>query len=141
MYYKLGQACVTNWGSFVLLQIRANVVTNWGSFIITNQGKCYYKLGQLLQIRVTVITKQGSYYKLGQNVLQTGAGIANQGNYNKLGHNIPLRNVLYMYCKFLHIVSNMDHKTKFAYQLPLCPPLPLQLLDMQPHPTPIFKSR
>ena len=28
MYYKLGQACVTNWGSFVLLQIRANVVTN-----------------------------------------------------------------------------------------------------------------
>ena len=56
MYYKLGQACVTNWGSFVyyelgqtlsqigvasLLQIRASVVTNWGS---------YYKLGQLLQI-------------------------------------------------------------------------------------------
>ena len=28
MYYKMGQACVTNWGSFVLLQIRANVVTN-----------------------------------------------------------------------------------------------------------------
>ena len=36
MYYKLGQARVTNWGSFVLLQIRANVVTNWGNFIITN---------------------------------------------------------------------------------------------------------
>ena len=36
MYYKLGQAGVTNWGSFVLLQIRANVVKNWGSFIITN---------------------------------------------------------------------------------------------------------
>ena len=38
MYYKLGQACVTNWGSFALLQIRANVVTNWGSFIITNRA-------------------------------------------------------------------------------------------------------
>ena len=25
MYYKFGQAFVTNWGSFVLLQIRANV--------------------------------------------------------------------------------------------------------------------
>ena len=58
MYYKLGQACVTNWGSFVLLQIRANVVTN--------QGNRYYKIGQLLQI---------------------GAGITNQGNYYKLGHN------------------------------------------------------
>ena len=49
MYYKLGQACVTNckfvthtnWGSFDLLQIRANAVTNWGS---------YYKLVKLLQI-------------------------------------------------------------------------------------------
>ena len=39
MYYKVGQACVTNWGGFVLLQIRANFVINWGS---------YYKLGQLL---------------------------------------------------------------------------------------------
>ena len=54
MYYKLGQTCVTNWGSFVLLQIRANVVTNWGS---------YYKLGQpLLQNR---------------DLLQIGAGITN----------------------------------------------------------------
>ena len=81
MYYKLGEACVTdwggfvllkiranvvtnwvsfiitNWGGFVLLQIRTNVVTNWVSFIITNWGKFYYKLGQLLQIRATVITK------------------------------------------------------------------------------------
>ena len=46
MYYKLGQACVTNWGSFVLFQIRANVVTNW--------GKMYYKLGQVLQIRAII---------------------------------------------------------------------------------------
>ena len=54
MYYKLG--------SFVLLQIRANVVTNWGSYYklgqpllqnraaITNWGKMYYKLGHVLQI-------------------------------------------------------------------------------------------
>ena len=66
MYYKLGQACVTNWGSFVLLQIRANVVTNWGSYYklgqpllqnraaITNWGKIYYKLGQVLQIREVI---------------------------------------------------------------------------------------
>ena len=87
MYQKLGQSCVTNWGSFVSLQIRANVVTSQGSFIITNQGSCCYKLGQLLQIRATTITKQGSYYKLGQNLLQIRAGIPNQGNCYKLGHN------------------------------------------------------
>ena len=52
MYYKLGKACVTN----------------WGSFIITNWGKCCYKLEQLLQTRATVITKQGSYYKLEHNI-------------------------------------------------------------------------
>ena len=57
MYFKLGQGCVANWGSFVLLQIRANVVTNWGLFIITNWGKCCYKLGQPLEIRAAVITK------------------------------------------------------------------------------------
>ena len=79
MYYKLRQACITNLGSFVSLQIRANVVINWGSFIMPNQGKCCYELGQLLQIRAAVITKQGSYYKLGQNVLQ------NWGRYYKLG--------------------------------------------------------
>ena len=50
MYYKLGQACVKNWGSFVLLQIRAKVVTNWGTI--------YYKLGKVLQIK-TIITKWG----------------------------------------------------------------------------------
>ena len=79
MYYKLGQACGTNWGSFVFLQIRvklsqigaassfqirASFVTNWSSYYIlgqpllqnragiTNWGKMYYKLGQVLQIRV-----------------------------------------------------------------------------------------
>ena len=73
MNYKLGKSCVTNWGSFILLQIRAYVVTNWSSFITINQGKCCYKLGQLLQI--------------GKNALQIGAGITNQGNYYKLEHN------------------------------------------------------
>ena len=53
MYYKLGQACVTNRESFVLFQIRANVVTNW--------GKMYYKLGQVLQIRA-IITNWGITY-------------------------------------------------------------------------------
>ena len=54
MYYKLGQACVANWGSFVLLQLKANVVTNWGS---------YYKLRQpLLQNRAAIIN-WNRYYK------------------------------------------------------------------------------
>ena len=77
MYYKLGQACVRSWGGFVLLQIRANIVTNWGSFIITNWGKGCYKLGQVLQIRTTVIGKYGSYYKLEQDLLRTGTRITN----------------------------------------------------------------
>ena len=53
---------ITNWGSFVLLQIGANVITNWGSYYnlgqplfqigasVTNWRKLYYKLGQLLKI-------------------------------------------------------------------------------------------
>ena len=57
MDYKLGQAFVTNWGSFVLLQIKVDVIINWGAFCITNQGKYRYKLGKLLQIRAIVITK------------------------------------------------------------------------------------
>ena len=57
MYYKLVQAFVTNWDSFFLLQVRANVVTSWGIFFITNWDKCCYKLGQLLKIMITVITK------------------------------------------------------------------------------------
>ena len=52
-YYKLRQT---------LLQIRA---------------ASYYKLRQLLQIRATIITKQGSYYKLGENLSKIGAGITN----------------------------------------------------------------
>ena len=81
MYYKLGQACVTNWGPLFyyelgqtllqtgtasLLQIRASFVTNFGSYYwlgktllqnrvaITNWSKTYYKLGQVLQIRAII---------------------------------------------------------------------------------------
>ena len=61
MHYKLGQGCVTNWGSFVSLQVGANVVTNWS---------CYYKLRQPLL--------QNNHYKLGKN-------IKNWGRYFKLG--------------------------------------------------------
>ena len=57
MHYKLWEACAINWGSFVLLQIKANVVKNSGSFIITSWEKYCYKLGHLLQIRGTAITK------------------------------------------------------------------------------------
>ena len=72
MYYKLGKACVTTWGIFALLQVRPNIVTNWGS---------YYKLGQpLFQNRATITNWGKTYYKLGQ-VLQI------TGNYYKLRHN------------------------------------------------------
>ena len=54
MYYKLGQTCITNWGSFVLLESRANVVTNWGASFL----------------HIGVVTIWGSYYKLGQPLLQ-----------------------------------------------------------------------
>ena len=64
MYYKLRQAYVTNWGSFVLLQIRANIVTNWAA--ITNQGDPYHKIVQLLQIGAKFSTNWGKYFKLGQ---------------------------------------------------------------------------
>ena len=51
MSYKLGQTCVTNWGSLVLLQIRANVVTNW--------------VASLLQFGASIVTNWGRYYELG----------------------------------------------------------------------------
>ena len=60
--------CITNWGKLVLqigaasfLHIGASVVTYWGNYnkfeqpllqnkaAITNWGKIYYKLGQVLQ--------------------------------------------------------------------------------------------
>ena len=73
IYYKLGQGFITNWGSFVLLQIRASVISNWGSLVTTKWGRRYYKMGQLLQIRASVIRNWGKLYcKLGQ-LLQIGA--------------------------------------------------------------------
>ena len=63
MYYKLGQACVTNWGSFV-----------------------YYELGQTLsqigaaplsKFRVRVVTDLDDYDKLGQQLLQNRVPITN----------------------------------------------------------------
>ena len=69
IYYKLGQGFIRNWSSFVLLQIGASVIINWGSLGITKWGRRYYKLGQQLQIRATVITNWSSYYKLRQNFI------------------------------------------------------------------------
>ena len=40
-----------NWGNLFLLQIGASAITKLGQLrFITNWGKLYYKLGQLLQI-------------------------------------------------------------------------------------------
>ena len=56
-YYKLGQTLLQI-GTATLLRIGASVVTNWGS---------YYKLGQLLLQYRAVITNWGKmYYKMGQ---------------------------------------------------------------------------
>ena len=72
MYYKLGQACATNWGSFVLLQIRKTLLQ--------------IRTGSLLQIRASVVINWGSYYKLEQLLLQIGAkSITNWGRCYKLG--------------------------------------------------------
>ena len=48
MHYKMGQPCITDWGSSA----------------ITNQDRCYQKLGYLLKVRAAVITKWGNYSKL-----------------------------------------------------------------------------
>ena len=76
---QIGAIVITNWGIFILLQVRASAITNWGSSIITNQGKFYYKSGQLLQIRATVITNWGCYYKLEQTLLEIRAAVKNWG--------------------------------------------------------------
>ena len=73
MHHKLGQVCVTNGGSFVLLQIRANIVTDCGSFVITNESRCHYKLWhntiqnqQSLSLQTMAITQQTRYRKISQ---------------------------------------------------------------------------
>ena len=62
-YYKLGKTLLQI-AAASLMQIRACVITNWGNYYklgqpllqnrvaITNWGKMYYKLGELLQIGV-----------------------------------------------------------------------------------------
>ena len=78
MYYKLGQACVTSWDSFVLLQI----------------GEALLQIGaaSLLQIRESVVTNWGSYYKLGQLLLKNRSVITNWGKtYHKLGQVLQIR--------------------------------------------------
>ena len=79
IYYKLEQDFITNWSSFVLLQIGVSVITNWGSLVITKWGRritnwsSHYKLGQpLLQIGAAITNWDKLYYKLGQ-LLQIGA--------------------------------------------------------------------
>ena len=84
---QIGASVITNSGSFILLQIGESVITNWGSLIITNQGKLYYKSGQLLQVREpllqfgAVITYWGKFY------YKIRAVITNCDNYYKLAHN------------------------------------------------------
>ena len=68
-YHKLGQTLLQI-GAALLLQIGASVIANWGSYYkleqlslqnraaITNRGRTYYKLGQVLQITV-IITNCG----------------------------------------------------------------------------------
>ena len=62
-YYKLGQKLLQI-GAASLLKIGASVITSWGSYCslgqpllqnriaITNRGKIYWKLAQVLQIRL-----------------------------------------------------------------------------------------
>ena len=79
MYYKLAQACVINWGTFfyyklgqTLLQIDAASLLQIGASVVTNWGSCY-KLGQpLLQNREAITNWGKTYYKLGQILLIRG---------------------------------------------------------------------
>ena len=50
----MGESCITNWGSFVLLQIGTAYLLQNGAGVITNWGKLYHKLGQLLQVGVII---------------------------------------------------------------------------------------
>ena len=79
----MGQACITNWDSLVLIQIRANFLK--------------IEATSLLQIGASVETNWGSYYKLGQPSLQNRAAITNCGkNYDKLGQVLQIRAIITM---------------------------------------------
>ena len=73
-------------GKVVLQNGAALFYYKLGQLIYYKRWRRYCKMGQLLQIRATVITHWGSYYKSGQSLLQIGAAITNWGNYYKLGH-------------------------------------------------------
>ena len=57
MYHKLGQACVTIGAALFYYKLGQTLLQIGVGFIIANWDKCCYKLGQLLQIRATIITK------------------------------------------------------------------------------------
>ena len=127
MYYKLRQACVTNLGSFVLLQIRANVVTNWGSYFklgqpllqnrtaITNWGKMYYKLGQVLQIRA-IITNWGITASTLDVQNLVGRNFCMKINYVRFvsSHQnyLPLWYIFKTICDWSEDILVFDHKKK-----------------------------
>ena len=49
--------CITNWGSFVLLQIRARNITYLGRQVLIQIGRA---------IRTIAFAKRGRYYNLGK---------------------------------------------------------------------------
>ena len=66
-YYKVGQASLKSGDSFDVLQSRVSPITKGGElFSITDRGKWYCKVDQVLQSGETFITKWCRYYKLGQ---------------------------------------------------------------------------
>ena len=103
MYYKLGQAGVTNQGSFVLLQVRANVVTIGAA--------------SLTQIRATFVTNWGSYDKLGQNVLQIRAIIKSWGITLQ---NLPFQKIMFLKIHKIHQKTPMFESLFQVSSLQLC---------------------
>ena len=63
MHYKLGQGYVTNWGSFILLQIRQMLLQIWAPSI--------------LQFGTSVVKDWGSYFRLRQPLLQNRDAFTN----------------------------------------------------------------
>ena len=70
LFYQKLEQTLLEIGAASLLQIGGSIVTNWGSYYklgqpllqnkaaITNWGKMYYKLGQVLKIRAII----GAYH-------------------------------------------------------------------------------
>ena len=82
---QLGQLSVKNWGSFVLLQTRANVI----------------KIGaaSLFQFGAGAVTNLDSYYKLRHPLLENMAAITNWVKmYYKLGQELQIRAIITNWC-------------------------------------------